>query len=138
MLRIHRERSLALAVRAIADLDLTRRVLVEGTQYGTTLLAVELDILKLREHAATPCYDARNAYQLVELSTSQIAKGDRQWDLRDADVDLGFDAKVVRIVDQDRVHRDIVEYLKHGGRRVREKVSQNGLAVCQVEIRDFE
>ena len=99
LLRVDRERALALAVRAIANLDLSRRVLVEGAQYGTALLAVELDILELREHAAAPCDDARNAYELVELGAAQIAKGDRQWDLRDADVDLGFDAKVVRVVD---------------------------------------
>ena len=57
LFRVYREGSLALAVCAIADLDLLGCILVERTQDGTAFFAIEFDILELREHTASPGHD---------------------------------------------------------------------------------
>ena len=81
LLRIDRERSLAFTVCAVADLHLARRILIERSKHSTALLAVKLDILKLREDTAATRHDARYAHKLVELRATQVAQGDGERDL---------------------------------------------------------
>lgn len=65
--RVDRERTLALAISTVADLDLFRSVLVEGPENGTAFDAVKLDILELGENAGSPGDNARDSNELVQI-----------------------------------------------------------------------
>lgn len=94
LLRVNGERALALAVRAVADSDLLRRILIEGTEDRTALPAVELDVLELREDARTSCHDTRHPDEIVQVAATQVTKRRAKRQVCDADVHFGVNALV--------------------------------------------
>ena len=75
LLRVNRERALALAVSAIADFDFLGCVLVEWAEDGTAFSAVEFHVFELREHTTPSSHNARDSHQIVQVGASEITEG---------------------------------------------------------------
>jgi hypothetical protein len=73
LFRVDGEWALTLAVCAIANFHLLRGILIEWTQDGIALSAVELDVLELGEYTRPPGYDARHAHEIVQVARAKVA-----------------------------------------------------------------
>lgn len=114
MFRVDSERPFAFAIGTVADFDFPARILVEWTQYTSTLLAVEFDVFKLGEYSTSPSNDTRDSNQIVQVGSSQITQSRAQGKICDADVDFGVDTLVRRVVYEDGVECYLVEDGEHG------------------------
>ena len=67
------ERALAFAICAVANSHFLRGVLIEWTQDGVALSAVELDVLELWEYPRPPGHDAGHADKIVQVARAKVA-----------------------------------------------------------------
>jgi hypothetical protein len=114
LFRVHCEGTFTFAIRAVADFDFLRRVLVERTQDSATLPAVKFDILELREYTRSPGHNTRHTDKVIEVGTTQVTERRTQWQVGDADVDFRVNTLVRGIVYEYRVEGNLVEDSKHG------------------------
>ena len=98
---------------AKANLHLSRRILVEWPKNGFTFDTVELDVFELGEHTRASGDHTRDAYERVEMRATEIAQGCDGWELGDPNVNLGVNALVRRIVEEDYFEGNCVEYTQH-------------------------
>jgi hypothetical protein len=134
LLLVDLERTLALAVRTITDADFLARILVERSQYSTTLPAIELDIFQLREHAATTRHDTRYTNKVVEMYTTQVTECCCGREICNADMNLGVDALVVWVADEDDLQGDLVKDGEHGARANDEEVCNDRHCVSEMGV----
>jgi hypothetical protein len=118
--------------------NLARRILVERPKNLSALLAIELDILELRENARPPRNDSRDPNERIKVRLTKVAKGVRRREFGDADVNFGVDTGVVGEGEEDNVKGDVVEDGEHGGGAVGEEVGEDRFRVGKVEEGDFE
>jgi hypothetical protein len=127
LFRVDRERAFTFAICAVADLHLFRSILIKWTQDGAALSAIEFDILELREYTRPPGYDARHTDKVIQIACAEVAQGRAQRQISDTDVNFGVNTLVIGIVYENRSEGDLVENCEHCGRRVGEKVGEDGL-----------
>jgi hypothetical protein len=126
LFRVDGKRTLALTVYTEADFHLLRSVLIERTQDGAALSAVELDVLELREYARPPGHDTGHTNEVIQVTRAEVAQRGTQWQVGDAGVHLRVDTLIVGIVHENRGQSDLVKNCEHCGRRVCEKVGEDG------------
>jgi GAF domain-containing protein len=73
LFRIDREWAFALAICTVADFDFLRGILIEWTQDGAALSAVELDVFELGEYSRPPGHDAGYANEVVQVARTKVA-----------------------------------------------------------------
>ena len=88
LLRVHRERPPTLAIRAVTDLHLPCRVLVERTKDSPALAAVELDVLQLWEDTSATSDNSSNADKLVQIGPAKLTERGGRRKVSDADMHL--------------------------------------------------
>lgn len=138
IVRVDFERSAPLARRAVVDPDLLVRVLIERAKDGAALLAVELDILELREYTTATRDDAADAYERVQVRASEIAQRVRRRDIGDARVDLTVDVVVLGKVDEHAFHDDLGHEVEHSTRTSHHEERQERSRIGEVDEGDFE
>jgi hypothetical protein len=111
---------------------------LERTQSLPTLATVKFDILELGEDTTPTSDNTANSYKAVEMRLTQLSKSvvDRQ--VEDADVNLGMNSFIIRIVQQHNIHSYLIKELKHLCRGVGQEVGKDGLAFCQMLVRDLQ
>ena len=57
---------------AIANFHFLRGILIEWTQDGIALSAVELNVLELGEYARPPGHDTRHADEIVQVARAKV------------------------------------------------------------------
>jgi hypothetical protein len=75
LFRVDLKRSFSLTVRAVANLDFSRGILVERTEDRATFATVKFDVFQLRKHPTPSGDHARDTHQIVEVGAAEVAQG---------------------------------------------------------------
>ena len=127
LFRVDREWALALAVCAIANFHFLRGILIEWTQDGIALSAVELDVLELGEYARPPGHDASHADKIVQVARAKLAQRGTQRQVGDANVHFRVNTLVTWVINENCGESDLVKDGEHDSRRIGKKVGKDGL-----------
>jgi len=114
-----------LTVRAGADLDLVRGVLVKGSEGDTALPAVVLDILELGEHASPAGNDTCDTDKGVEVNMPEAPEGVRGDEVGDAHMDVAVDVVIVLEKLQHDVLGELVKDFQSFGRGIEDIEGQH-------------
>ena len=88
LLRVYRERPPTLAIRAVTDLHLPCRVLVERTEDSPALAAIKFDVLQLGKDTSATSNNSSNADKLVQIGPAKLTERGGRRKVSDADMHL--------------------------------------------------
>lgn len=125
-------------MRAITDLDFLSSILIKGTKHRFALLAIELDILQLREDASPTSDHSRHANEIVKMGAAKITKSQAEWEIRNSYMNFSVYTRISRVVDENCGQRDFIKDFKHCSGRISQEISQDWLRECKVGVRNLK
>jgi hypothetical protein len=123
-----------LTALAVGDFDFDVGLLLEGPDGNTTLGAVELDILELREDTTSSSNNAAYTDKTVEMQLAQLSESVVHGQVKDAYVDVRVNTLIIRVMQKNHIHGDFIEELQNFRSRVCQEVGQDSFAFGQVFI----
>jgi hypothetical protein len=134
LLRVEVEWPTRLTVLAIRDLDFHVGFLLERSKSSPALVAIEHDILQLRENTTSSGNNTTNTHQAIQMGLAQLAESVVNWQVRNTNMNLRMNAFVIGIMKKSGLHGNLVEQLKHLSWSIRQEVRQDSLRRREVVV----
>lgn len=138
LFRVDSEGTFVLAVGTERHPNLFVRILMERTQNGAALAAIELDVLQLREDTRSTGHHSLDANELIEMRPAKVAEFANVGVVGDANVNFRVNTVVCWVVKCDNLKRDSVENREHGSWATRKEVGQVLVCINEMKEGDFK